>query len=188
MRRIPVVVVTLLALMLYVQRHRTVHYGTGARHSHERERQSDRQGGNQRGQYRVRFRPTVVAQSDGNYNMNLQPGTYNFIVAAPGYEPKQQTVTVLIGQKLDLDLRLSATAVLTEQITVVGNQAVETKTSESGDERDAEADAESCRRTIATSSTSRSSRRASPCRTTRSARSSRATRRSPSARTSSSTV
>jgi len=130
MRRIPVVVVTLLALMLsfnaIAQSTTAQVRGTVTNESGNRIAKAEINAVNTASG----FVQTVVAQSDGNYNMNLQPGTYNFIVAAPGYEPKQQTVTVLIGQKLDLDLKLSATAVLTEQITVVGNQAVETKTSE----------------------------------------------------------
>src|SRR4051812_32794397 len=130
MRRIPVVVVTLLALMLsfnaIAQSTTAQVRGTVTNESGNRIAKAEINAVNTASG----FVQTVVAQSDGNYNMNLQPGTYNIIVAAPGYEPKQQTVTVLIGQKLDLDLRLSATAVLTESITVVGNQAVETKTSE----------------------------------------------------------
>ena len=74
---------------------------------------------------------TVRSRGDGSYTLGgLRPGAYNIVVAAPGYEPKSQDVTVLIGQSLNMDLQLSATSVLRETITVVGNQAVETKTTE----------------------------------------------------------
>jgi hypothetical protein len=77
------------------------------------------------------FVRTVNSRPDGTYTLaGLTPGTYNIIVAASGYEPKNQDVTVLVGQTLDLTIRMTPTAVLTESITVVGTQAVETKTSE----------------------------------------------------------
>src|SRR6266849_8912001 len=77
------------------------------------------------------FVHTVNSRSDGTYTLaGLTPGLYNIVVAAPGYEPKSQDVTVLVGQTIDLNIRMVPTAVLTESITVVGTQAVETKTSE----------------------------------------------------------
>jgi hypothetical protein len=77
------------------------------------------------------FVKTVTSGPDGAYNLaGLAPGTYNIIVAAPGFEPKSQDITVLVGQSLQQDIRVSTTAVLKETITVVGNQAVETRTSE----------------------------------------------------------
>jgi hypothetical protein len=77
------------------------------------------------------FVMTVNSRADGNYTLaGLKPGTYNIVVAAPGYEPRSEDVRVLIGQSLSMDLKLSATSVLKETITVVGNQAIETKTSE----------------------------------------------------------
>ena len=77
------------------------------------------------------FVKTVTSRSDGTYSLSgLQPGTYNIVVAAPSFEPKTQVVTVLVGQSLDADFIVSSTPVLKESITVVGNQAVETRTSE----------------------------------------------------------
>jgi outer membrane receptor protein involved in Fe transport len=77
------------------------------------------------------FVKTVTSGADGSYTLaGLTPGTYNIVVAAKGFEPKSQDITVLVGQSLQLDLRVSTTAVLKESITVVGNQAVETRTSE----------------------------------------------------------
>jgi len=77
------------------------------------------------------FVKTVKSGSDGSYTLaGLAPGTYNIVVAAPGFEPKNETVTVLVGQSLEMNVRVAAGAVLKESITVVGNQAVETRTSE----------------------------------------------------------
>jgi outer membrane receptor protein involved in Fe transport len=77
------------------------------------------------------FVKTVTSSADGSYTLaGLTPGTYNIVVAAKGFEPKSQNITVLVGQSLQLDLRVSTTAALKESITVVGNQAVETRTSE----------------------------------------------------------
>ena len=77
------------------------------------------------------FVQTVKGGSGGAYTLGgLAPGRYNIVVAAAGYEPKTQDVTVLVGQNLEMNLVLSATAVLKESITVVGNQAVETRTPE----------------------------------------------------------
>src|SRR5437773_4730035 len=77
------------------------------------------------------FVKTVNSSGDGNYQLTgLTPGEYQIVVAAPGYEPRNETITVLVGQNREMNLRLTPTAVLRESITVVGNQAVETKTSE----------------------------------------------------------
>ena len=77
------------------------------------------------------FVKTVHSNSDGSYTLQgLTPGEYQIVVAASGYEPRNETITVLVGQNLEMNLRLTATAVLSESITVVGQQAVETKTSE----------------------------------------------------------
>ena len=77
------------------------------------------------------FVKTVQAGSDGSYVLQgLVPGTYTVVIAAPGYEPRNETITVLVGQSLTADFRMTGTAVVNESITVVGTQAVETKTTE----------------------------------------------------------
>lgn len=77
------------------------------------------------------FVRTARSTADGTYTLaGLTPGAYNIVVAAPGFDPISQTVTVLVGQSLEMDIQVSSTATVREEITVVGTQAVETKTSE----------------------------------------------------------
>ena len=77
------------------------------------------------------FVHTVHSRPDGTYTLGgLTPGSYNIVVAAQGYEPKSQDVTVLVGQNLEVNINMAATATLSESITVVGTQAVETRTPE----------------------------------------------------------
>jgi len=77
------------------------------------------------------FVKTVRSGPDGAYVLGgLTPGDYNLVVAAVGFEPKSETVNVRVGQNLDMDLKLTAGGVVSESITVVGNQLIETKTSE----------------------------------------------------------
>ena len=130
MRRIPVVVATLLALML------SLNAFAQSTTAQVRGKILNESGNTVPGaevnavNTASGFVQTVNASRDGSYQLTLPPGTYNIVVAAPGYQPTSQDMTVLVGQQLTLDLKLSATAVLSESITVVGNQAVETKTSE----------------------------------------------------------
>ncbi|HVR43730.1 MAG TPA: TonB-dependent receptor [Thermoanaerobaculia bacterium] len=68
----------------------------------------------------------AVSRRDGTYLLaGLRPATYELIVASPAYEPTSQTVQLLIGQSINADFRLSPSVVLTESITVVGQQVVE---------------------------------------------------------------
>jgi Carboxypeptidase regulatory-like domain/TonB dependent receptor len=77
------------------------------------------------------FVRTVTAGPDGAFTLSgLTPGGYNIVVAASGFEPVNQTVTVLVGQSLEMDVQMAETSVLREAITVVGAQAIETETSE----------------------------------------------------------
>jgi outer membrane receptor protein involved in Fe transport len=74
------------------------------------------------------FVKTVRSGPGGAYVLGgLTPGEYNLVVAAPGFEPKSETVTVRVGQSLEMDLRLTTGGVVSESITVVGNQLIETK-------------------------------------------------------------
>ncbi len=77
------------------------------------------------------FVKTVNAGPDGSFQLGgLTPGAYAIVVSAEGFEPRTETVTVLVGQNLNITFVMTPTAVLTESITVVGDQLVETRTSE----------------------------------------------------------
>ena len=77
------------------------------------------------------FVHTVKSDGGGGFQLaGLTPGEYNLVVAAPAYEARSETITVLVGQNLNMNFVLSPTAVINESITVVGNQLVETKTPE----------------------------------------------------------
>jgi hypothetical protein len=77
------------------------------------------------------FVKTVKAEPDGAFVLpGLTPAEYNIVVAAPGYEPRSETVRVLVGQNLVVNFVLTPTAVVNESITVVGNQLVDTRTPE----------------------------------------------------------
>ncbi|HEX3130618.1 MAG TPA: TonB-dependent receptor, partial [Thermoanaerobaculia bacterium] len=80
------------------------------------------------------FRTTAKTGADGRFSLpGLNPGVYNLTVAAGAYSPQSQSVQVLIGQDVDLDLVLSPSEMFTEEVSVVGDQVqllVETRTSE----------------------------------------------------------
>jgi len=77
------------------------------------------------------FTSLAVSQDDGSFNLGgLTPGTYTILVASAAYNQTTEERTVLVGQTVDLVFRLSPSSVLSEEITVVGNTYVETKTSE----------------------------------------------------------
>ncbi|HUP63421.1 MAG TPA: TonB-dependent receptor [Thermoanaerobaculia bacterium] len=77
------------------------------------------------------FVRTVKTGPDGSFTLaGISPGEINLVVAAPGFDPISQIVTVLVGQSLEVNPQLSPTSTLRESITVVGTQAVETETSE----------------------------------------------------------
>jgi hypothetical protein len=77
------------------------------------------------------FVKTVTAEADGSFQLGgLVPGEYTIVVSAPGFEPRSETQTVLVGQNLALVFVLTPTAVLNESITVSGEQFIETKTPE----------------------------------------------------------
>ncbi|HEY0510749.1 MAG TPA: TonB-dependent receptor [Thermoanaerobaculia bacterium] len=77
------------------------------------------------------FVRTAAAGPDGSFQLaGLTPGEYNITVSATGFEPRTQKVTVLVGQNLNVTFVLTPTAVLNESITVIGEQAVDMRTSE----------------------------------------------------------
>jgi outer membrane receptor protein involved in Fe transport len=77
------------------------------------------------------FVRTVHTGPDGSYTLNgLTPGELNIVVASPGLQPRSESVRVLVGQNLEMNFSMAGQQVLSEAITVVGNQMVETRTSE----------------------------------------------------------
>jgi hypothetical protein len=77
------------------------------------------------------FIADVTAGPDGSFQLGgLTPGEYTLAVQATGFETRSETVTVLVGQNLSLNLELTSTQVLNEAITVTGEQFVETKSPE----------------------------------------------------------
>jgi Carboxypeptidase regulatory-like domain/TonB dependent receptor len=77
------------------------------------------------------FVTTVKAGADGAFQLgNLTPGEYIISVSAQGFEERSQTVTVRVGQNLNVTFVMTPTAVISESITVVGEQAIDIRTSE----------------------------------------------------------
>ncbi len=76
------------------------------------------------------FTFSAVSGSDGSFVLaGLRPASYDITVEMPQYKPASRRLTVLVGQDLDLDFRLTADLVYAENITVVGDQAVDIRTS-----------------------------------------------------------
>jgi len=74
---------------------------------------------------------SAISNAQGAYVLaGLQPGSYEISVNMIGYSAPPQTVRVLIGQSLDMDVRMQPQAIELAGVTVVGTRAVETKTSE----------------------------------------------------------
>jgi outer membrane receptor protein involved in Fe transport len=68
---------------------------------------------------------------EGNFTLaGLRPGTYDITVSMSQYKPAARTLQVLVGQNIDLEFRLTADLVYAENVTVVGEMAVDIKTSQ----------------------------------------------------------
>jgi uncharacterized membrane protein len=77
------------------------------------------------------FITTVKAGPDGAFQLgNLTPGEYEITVSAQGFEARSQRVTVRVGQSLNVTFVMTPTAVISESITVVGEQAIDIRTPE----------------------------------------------------------
>ena len=71
------------------------------------------------------FSFSATSGADGSFVLaGLRPGSYDITVSMPQYKPAASKLTVLVGQNIDLDFRLTADLVYTENVTVVGEQAV----------------------------------------------------------------
>src|SRR5262245_60034967 len=77
------------------------------------------------------FTFTATSAADGGFVLaGLRPGSYDITVSMPQYKPAARRLTVLVGQNIDLDFRLTADLVYAENVTVVGEQAIDVKTSQ----------------------------------------------------------
>jgi outer membrane receptor protein involved in Fe transport len=76
------------------------------------------------------FVKNVTSGAGGAFQLGgLTPGEYKIVISAEGFDSHSETVRVLVGQNLDRSFVLMPGAV-SESITVVGEQAVETRTPE----------------------------------------------------------
>ena len=77
------------------------------------------------------YRNTSIATSDGSFSLGgLTPGRYRIDVSAPSYNASSSEVTLLVGQNLNVDFRLTPNLVVMEEMTVVGSVPVEMETHE----------------------------------------------------------
>jgi len=77
------------------------------------------------------FIKTSTAGADGAFQLGgLTPGEYNITVEAQGFDARSQRVTVLVGQNLNVTFAMTVTTTVSESITVVGEQAIDMRTSE----------------------------------------------------------
>lgn len=73
----------------------------------------------------------ATSQRNGFYALlGLEPAEYNLTVRRIGAAAQTRRVRVLVGETVSLDLRLGASAIQVEAVTVVAERTVETKTSE----------------------------------------------------------
>lgn len=77
------------------------------------------------------FSFNATTGADGSFVLaGLRPGSYDITVSMPQYKPAARRLTVLVGQNIDLDFRMTADLVYAENVTVVGELAVDIKTSQ----------------------------------------------------------
>ena len=76
----------------------------------------------------------TTSRADGYYVLvNLVPGTYRIEITAEGFAPRVETLTVAIGQTVDLDLPLAKTgSTQLDTVQITGTAALSRKTSEVG--------------------------------------------------------
>jgi outer membrane receptor protein involved in Fe transport len=77
------------------------------------------------------FTKRATSQEDGSYALvGLVPGTYQLRVSGEGFEQMARAVRVQIGQTVDLDLQLAKEAPMVDEVVVIADRLVETRTSE----------------------------------------------------------
>jgi outer membrane receptor protein involved in Fe transport len=73
----------------------------------------------------------ATSRADGGFTLaGLRPGSYEITVTMSQYKPEARKLQVLVGQNIDLDFRLTADLVYTENVTVVGELAVDIRSSQ----------------------------------------------------------
>ncbi len=71
---------------------------------------------------------TTTADRAGLYDVpNLQPGSYRITVTAPGFAPFEEAVTVYVGTRIDINVKLSVTNA-TENVNVSTDSSVTVNT------------------------------------------------------------
>ena len=77
------------------------------------------------------FTSDTTSGADGSFTLaGLRPGSYDITVAMSQYKPAARKLQVLVGQNIDLEFRLTPDLVYAENVTVVGERAVDIKTSQ----------------------------------------------------------
>jgi outer membrane receptor protein involved in Fe transport len=77
------------------------------------------------------FSFAATSGPDGSFTLaGLRPGSYDISVTMDQYKPAARRLQVLVGQTIDLDFRLTADLVYAENVTVVGELAVDIRTSQ----------------------------------------------------------
>ncbi len=72
----------------------------------------------------------VTGPEGGFVLAGLRPGTYERTVVMDKYKPQTQTVRVLVGQAVTANFRITPDLLYVEEVTVVGDRLVDTRTSE----------------------------------------------------------
>jgi Carboxypeptidase regulatory-like domain/TonB dependent receptor len=77
------------------------------------------------------FQFEAVSGADGSFALaGLRPGTYEITVLVDRYKPQSRTVQVLVGQTVTANFKVSPDVVHVEEVTVVGQRLVDTRTPE----------------------------------------------------------
>jgi outer membrane receptor protein involved in Fe transport len=73
----------------------------------------------------------ATSREDGSFILaGLRPGSYEITVAMSQYKPEARRLQGLVGQDISLDFRLTADLVYAENVTVVGDLAVDIRSSQ----------------------------------------------------------
>jgi Carboxypeptidase regulatory-like domain/TonB dependent receptor len=77
------------------------------------------------------FQFEAVTGADGSFALgSLRPGTYEITVTVASFKPQSRTVQVLVGQTVTVNFKISPDVVHVEEVTVVGQRLVDTRTPE----------------------------------------------------------